>query len=381
MAEGDIGAVIDTLEFEAGVATNPKLIHVIGDMFAIAYTGPDGDGWIATVEIDSAGAIPAAIEDSLEFEAEAANDVDFIKITNGVFAVAYRDASNHGWMKSVTINAAGEIALVTGGSLEFETGACYTPNIVHVSGDVFAIAYRDSSVHGHLITVTIESDGAPIAVTGYSTDFDGTRALRPHIIHAIGDFFAIAYQGVDDDGFVVTVDIASDGTIEAGTTDSLEFDIADIARARILQISASVYVIAYQNSDYDGDLVTVSISAAGAIGDSTLDDQEFEAFAASEASIIHVSGNFFAIAYRGVADDGWLKTWEISEAGVIAALKQDELEFDGTYGAYPTILHVSGDIYAIAYTSGAAGGKVISLDIGTVAVSAATQHLMLMGVG
>lgn len=380
MAEGDIGAEIDSLEFEAGAATSPKLIHVINDIYAIAYRGPDSDGWIATVSIDSAGAIPAAIEDSLEFEAGAAWAIDFIKVTTGVFAVVYYDAVSDGWIKTVTIDDAGTIALVSGGSFEFETGQCGDPSIVKVTSNIFAIAYRNASIQGIVITVAISNVGAITDPILDSLVFDTSRCVAPHIIYVTGNIFAIAYQGVDDDGWIATVDISNVGAIAATIKDSFEFDATDVEGARILQISASIYVVAYKNADSDGDMVTVSIDSAGNIGATILDDQEFDPLNGKEPCIIHTSGNFFAIAYRGVADDGFLKTWEISDAGVIAALKQDELEFDATYGAYPIILHISGNIYAIAYTSGGSGGKVISVDIETVTVGF-TKHLMTMGIG
>jgi hypothetical protein len=381
MAEGDIGAEIDRLEFEAGTATGSRLIHVTGDIFAIAYTGPDGDGWIQTVEIDSAGAIPAAAEGGLEFDASAANDIDFIKVASGVFAVVYRDSVNDGWIVTVNISDNGATLSLTGSSFEFETGECYEPSIVKVADNVFAIAYRNSSVHGKVITVSITDAGVIGDPILDSLDFEATRGIAPHIIHVTGDIFAIAYQGVDDDGWLVTVEIDSAGAIPATIEDSFEFDTADIAGARILQVDVDTYVIVYTNSLADGDMVTVSIDDTGNIGAAILDDQVFETGTGNMISIIAVSGDFFAIAYRGTSDDGWLKSWEISDAGVIAALKQDELEFDATHGAQPVILHISGSIYAIAYTSGAAGGAVISVDIETVVAAAAIQYLPLMGIG
>jgi hypothetical protein len=381
MAEGDIGAVIDSLEFEAGAATYPKILHVVGDVFAIAYTGPDSDGWIKTVSIDSAGAVSNAVLGSLKFEAGAANNIDFIKIDSNTFAVVYIDNEADGWIRTVNISADGITIALTGSSLEFETVACYEPSIVHVVGDVFAIAYRDSGVLGQLKTFTITGAGAVAAISGGTLEFDSVRCVRPHIIHVVGIKYAIAYEGSGDDGYVLTVNISNDGETLSLTGSSLEFDTADIVNAHILRISASIYVITYKNSDGDGDLVTISINAAGTIGATILDDQEFDAFNGIDPKIIHVSGDFFAIAYEGGSEDGHLRTWSIAADGTINATEQGNLEFDTAYGRFTAILHVSGNIYAIAYTSGAAGGKVISLDIETVAVSAATQHLMMMGIG
>ena len=381
MAEGDIGSVLDSLEFEAGTATRPKLLHVHGDVFAVAYTGPDGDGWIATVKVDSAGAIPATIEHSLEFEGGNANDLDFIKVASGVFAVVYRDESNDGDIRTVNISDAGTISLVAGESWEFEAGACYTPCFAKVADNVFAIAYRNASVHGRVVTVGISDGGAISHPLIGELIFDATRCLQPCIVHVTGEVYAIAYQGPDDDGWVTTVNITDGGGITDPAAVAFEFDPTSVGQCRMLQASEGIFVIVYMNADNDGDMVTVSIDAAGAIGDPILDDQEFDAMNANYPAIIPASGEFCAIAYRGTADRGWLRTWAVDAAGLIAGTEQDSLEFDAVHGAFPHILHVAGNIYAIAYATGAVGGKVISIDIETLGPAAADPHFMLMGIG
>lgn len=381
MAEGDIGAEIDRLEFEAGTCNNPKLIHVKDDVFAIAYTGPDNDGWIQTVSIDSAGVIPAAVLGSLEFDDTEANNIGFIKVAAGVFAVVYRGPGNDGWIKTLTISDDGTTLALVGAGFEFDTSACYYPAICKVANNVFAVVYSNSSIQGRLITVGISDAGL---ITDPILDFliyDATRSYGQQIVHAVGDFFAITYQGPDDDGWIATVDIDSAGEIEASIEDSFEFDAADIGQALMLRIVAGVFVIAYKEAGNAGDLVTVSIDAAGDIGAGILDDQEFDVTTGLEPCIIHVSGNVFAIAFSGILGDGWLRTWSIDTEGVIAAAKIDELEFDTSDGRFPCILHVSGNIYAIAYARGNTAGQVISVDIETVAAAAATHHLPLMGVG
>ena len=75
MAYGDIGTVIDSLEFAAEDISHPKIVHVSGDIFAIAYVAADGTGKICTVDIDAAGSIPATIVASAVFEATTANGI------------------------------------------------------------------------------------------------------------------------------------------------------------------------------------------------------------------------------------------------------------------------------------------------------------------
>jgi hypothetical protein len=46
-------AIIDSLEFDTGSALDPSVINISGDIYAIAYEGSGGDGFVKTVSIDS----------------------------------------------------------------------------------------------------------------------------------------------------------------------------------------------------------------------------------------------------------------------------------------------------------------------------------------
>ena len=381
MAEGDIGTELDRLEFETTRCLYPRIVHVVGDIYAIAFTGDGGHGWITTVSVDSAGAIPAAVEDSLDFAATGAYDIDFCKVANGVFAVVYRDNVNDGQIKTISINASGTISVAGMDTFEFEAGAAYDPKIIKVASNVFAVAYMPASVEGKVITVGINDAGAITDPVLDSLVFEGTRCVRPCIIHVVGDIFAIAYEGVDDHGWMVTVEIDSTGAIPATVEDSFEFDPAVVSRVHIAQRSDSIYVIVYTNSATNGDIVTVSISAAGNIGAAILDDQVFATPAVTDSRVINVSGDVIAIVYKGQFDDGFIVTWAISDAGVIAGAYIDEVEYDANQGTYPNIMHVSGNIYAITYADIDVDGQIITYAIETVAAAAATQHLMMTGIG
>ncbi|RLI11887.1 hypothetical protein DRO35_04265, partial [Candidatus Bathyarchaeota archaeon] len=60
--------------------------------------------------------------------------------------------------------------------------------------------------------------------------------------------------------------------------------------------------------------------------------------------------DIYGIAYSGDDDDGFLKTIEIATNGIITNTIIDSLEFDTVKGKTPRIIHVSNDIYAIAYS-------------------------------
>ena len=79
--------------------------------------------------------------------------------------------------------------------------------------------------------------------------------------------------------------------------------------------------------------------------------------------IIHVDGTVFAIAYAGDGDDGFLQTVEISTDGTITNAAIDTLKFDTVSGKTPYIIHISGDVCAIAYSGAKDHGLLKTVEI------------------
>ena len=329
MAEGDIGAIIDTLEFDVVDGANPNIIHVSGNVFAVAYKGFESDGWVCTVEILANGQIGAAVIDTLEFD-----------VVDGA-----------------------------------------TPNIIHVSGDVFAIAYAGFESDGQVCTVEILANGQIGAAVIDTLEFDAGVGLDPNIIHVSGDVFAIAYGGAGTDGWMCTVAILTNGQIGAAVIDTLEFDVGGSSWPRIVHVSGNVFAVAYSDVIYAGKMCTVEILTDGQIGAAVIDTLGFDAVRGISPNIIHVSGNVFAIAYAGFESDGWVCTVEILANGQIGAAVIDTLEFDAADGANPNIIHVSGNVFAVAYKGPDDDGWMCTVDIEKLPVTATGLHLPLMGIG
>ncbi len=342
--------IFDTLDFDISNGLEPDIIHVGGDIYAVAYRGGGNAGSLKTVEISSAGAITDAAVDTLEFDADGGQVPDIIRVSGNIFAIAYQDKFNDGLLKTVEISSTGTITDTVIDTLEFDAEDGVTPCIIHVSGDIYAIAYEAKSSNGNLITVEISSDGTITDTLMDTLQFDGVKGETPDIIHVSGDVYAIAYRGPSDQGYLKTVGISSAGAINDTVMDTLQFDTVYGEHPAIIHISGDIYAIAYRGVDDDGFLKTVEISAAGAINDTVMDTLEFDTVNGWEPAIIQISGDIYAIAYRGVDDDGFLKTVEISAAGAITDTVVDTLEFDTVYGEQPAIIHVSGNIYAIAYS-------------------------------
>jgi hypothetical protein len=362
-ANGKIAeTVIDTLEFDAAEGLSPNIIHISGDVYAIAYTGNGDDGFLKTVQISNNGQINDTVIDILEFDGSAGNDPNIIHVSGNVYAIAYKGKGDDGFLTTVEIGFNGQITDAVVDVLEFDPVVASEPNIIPVSGNVYAIAYRGNAGHGFLKTVEIAANGQITDTEIDSFEFDTVMGYYPNIIHIWGDVYAIAYAGIFEYGYLKTVEIAANGQITDTAIDTLEFDGVLGSTPNIISVSGDVYAIAYKGGSSDGFLKTVNIAANGQITDTVIDSLEFDALEGLNPNIIPVSGNVYAIAYKGVLlyyvdgnpvaePAGIVKTMEIAADGQIADMPIDTLKFGAGAVTNPNIIpltYIPGDVYARA---------------------------------
>ncbi|GAH68770.1 unnamed protein product, partial [marine sediment metagenome] len=212
----------------------------------------------------------------------------------------------------------GDIGSVQGTIQFYSTG--WKPRIVHVSGNIYAIAYRGPGSIGGLTTVSISDDGLTLSVKA-SLEFYA-YATGAKIIHISGNIYAIAYQSYDEKGWLTTVSISDDG-LTLSVKASLQFGVARTSKVSFAHISGNVYAIACRGADYDGWLTTVSISDDGltlALTGASLEFDTSECWDIEQIS--HISGNVYAIAYGQTSGGlGLLKTLSISDDGLTLSVK------------------------------------------------------------
>jgi len=379
MATGDIGAVVDSLEFDPDYGTHPALLHISGDVYAIAYSGVDSDGWLKTVTIEVDGSIGGAAIDSLEFDANTCEFPELIHLSGNVYAIIYQGYLAHTYVSTVTIEEDGEIGAATIERQEKVEAISYTPDVLHISGILYVLIY-DRGTGGRALTISINADGTiPVGWHDYF-DFDGTAGVDPTIIHVDGDVYAIPYSGVDDDGWLKTITIEADGSIGGAAIDSLEFDAGACENPAIIHVDGDVFAIAYITGAGEYKVATVTIEADGEIGAAAIDVWTSVNQTAGAPNILHIGEDVYAIVGNDAGTDGWLETITIETDGEIGAVVIDSLEFDAANGGFPYIVHVSGDVYAIAYNGVDADGWIKTVTIETPGVSK-VQHLMLTGLG
>jgi hypothetical protein len=304
---------VDGLRFDPGSILDPMIIHISGDVYAITYSNytTTWEGMVKTIQINSSGSIIGII-DELTFETSMGIRPDIVHVSGDVYAVAYRGPSNDGFVKTIRIASDGTFPVASVDSVEFDTSDCYYPDIFHISGDIYAIAYTGYGWDGYLRTISIASGGTITSGNIDFLEFDTSQCYFSNMINVTGDIFAIAYTGPSNDGYIKTVEIAINGTIMSGVIDSIEYDWSHSYRPDIIHLQGRIYAITYSGPGWDGYVKTLRMGEDGQIINSPDSSYEFDGGDSRECKIIHISGNVFAIVYRNWCIDGRIRTIEIT---------------------------------------------------------------------
>lgn len=367
--EGGIGAIIATTQVITGMVSYHDILPVSGSVYLLAYVDSLNDGWVATVTISDAGAVSAVV-DSLEFaDAITMGGVKLIHIAGDIYAVAYGDSINtNGIIATFTCTNAGAIGAAIISSGNFETSRIEDNlDIIRISGNVYAVVYGlfvfPNQDDGYVTTISIDIDGTVGAVID-TLKFEDTYCRDPNIVRVgTSDYYAIAYEASGDDGWVVTVNIDSAGTIPATITDSLEFDTSAINFPKIFHIDGDYYGVCYGSSGDFGAIATMTISSAGVIPATITDKGYWELTDGDYPDITRLTTDYFGVVYKGVDSDGFVATISVSNTGNVS-IQRDVYEFlPNSSTLYPKIIHIAGIVYALFYQN-AGNGYIKTINIG-----------------
>lgn len=365
MANGDLGPLIDNLNFGTpGFA--PSLVHVSGDIYAVAYLDGAAIGRVRTFTIDSSGVVGGATIDSYNF-GTSTSDPYILNIAGDVFAVAYRGVDGDGWLVSFTIDAAGNIGVANIDTLEFDPVNCWYVDFHLISGSVYLLAYRNSAAGVvRLVTVTINDNGTFGIIDTADIPIAPANTNPVRAINVSGDVWAISFtRATDNHGILVTLSISDAGAISGilNTSDwSNDAEYVSIALA-----ISGIYVLSYQNALGGGSVSTLSINASGVIG-APLDTYIFDAVCGPYFTDLHQIGTviddvFVVVSYAGPGNDGWAASMSIDSAGIITGV--DTLEWDNFFGSLAELFRVNADVWAVVYSGPAQQGIIQTFGLET----------------
>lgn len=368
-------SVTDTLSFTGSDnMARPQIIHVNGDIYAIVYQDDnDNRGEIITVNISSSGVIADSIIETVTFESSVVTRPQIAAVDSDTFAIVYSISAGDR-LRTIDISSTGDIGTASEANILNFIGGSH-PQIVKVDSDTFAIVLKDtsSSNYGKVLTRDITSSGTiSTPSSGETFSFDSTGGISgdPQIIELSTGHFAIVYEDASNEGEIVTVDISAAGAITQSLVDGESQWSSSIVTPEIIPIADDKYALLWQDATNPNSplLKTTTISSTGVITESgsfptIIDAFTIDSVAGNAPQMTAVDSDTFAIVYATSANLAF-RTIDIASDGQIAAAVTETLNITNPYeDAYPQILKISSTVFAVVYSNSSDEGQLVTITI------------------
>ena len=246
-----------------------------------------------------------------------------------------------------------------GNNLEHDTVLGEYNSLVQVDSDTYALAYAGTDNDGFISTFTISSDGTTITELA-TLEHAVNNGQHNSLVQVDSDTYALAYAGNDNDGWINTFTIPADGSSITKVT-QLEHAVNNGQYNSMVQVDSDTYAVAFTGNNNDGWISTFTIPADGS-SITKVTNLEHDKVNAIYNSMVQVDSDTYALAYTGPADDGWISTFTIPADGS-SITEVDTLEHDTVRGTHNSLVQVDSDTYALAYASTNVDGFISTFTI------------------
>ena len=307
---------------------------------------------MTTVSLAADGTI--TVVDSVRYSTFTSGSAGGFAFVNGdVWALVYMKGDGAGDLGNIvgtfTCDSAGNLGAnfidtftITG----VPTNALYAPDIIKVANatNIFAVASTDDLNDGWVTTLTINNDGSIDDAALDSWEFDTSFGRYVSIWHRSGTVYMITYGGAVPNGYIITFNIQDDGTLPSVPGEGGRIDTKAIwnqlnLRAAVFPISGDVYAFVWHGNDNDSFVNTREITAAGTIN-AQIDVWEYEPTNGPHAHALviddneAVDGKVICAFHSALAGVNGIHTFEISNAGSITKSFIDEKALHATNVLY-----------------------------------------------
>lgn len=295
-----------TLEYDTSIAKTPALAKIDDDHYLCAYEGWSSDGYAVILAVDP---ITWTVSKGtrFEFDDEKGKIPALAKIDSTHYLCAYRGEDDDGWATVLTANT--ETRTVTKETpFEFDTQKCGTPALAKIDDAHYLCAYEGKDDDGWVVVLTVNMVTWSISKET-PFEFDNKKGKYPALSMIDDTHYLCAYSGDGDDGWATVLKIDAAGwTITKETP--FEFDSQNGKSPILSKIDNTRYLCTYNGEDDDGWSVVLAVDpAAWTVGKGT--PFEYDTSKGKAPALEKVDDNHYLCAYQGNNDDGWSAVLEL----------------------------------------------------------------------
>ena len=275
--------------------------------FAVAYTGSGYDGYIASFSVDAEYAITKLYSREHDDKNGLNNSLVLVDATHLILAC--RGSWDRGCIKTFAIDGSyniTDIHLLTHDNAEY-TG---WNSLGKLDDSHYALAYLNNAAALRIKVFTIDGSYNITATSSLTAEADTVSGIGSLSILDSSHFavsYTISYSLWQGNLKTFSVDAANSYTITC--EDTLRFSSGKGQDSSLIALNVNHLMVAYADSDFDGQLLVFSLDASHDITKGT--EIEHDTVYARQNSLVLLTPVVVALAYSCDGDDGCIKVFEL----------------------------------------------------------------------
>jgi len=205
------------LEFNTSEGENPALIKIDTAHYLCAYEGPNDDGWAVVLTVDT-GDWTISKETAYEFDNSKGNWPALARIDSNHYLCAYEGPNDDGWAVVLIIDPA-NWTISSGTAFEYEASEGKRPALAQIDLDNYLCAYEgpgDGCTSGWAVVLTVDANDWSVskrpAYRYVTAAHHRDAGAGPALAKIDSTHFLCVYEGPDDDGWAVVLNVDLNGT-------------------------------------------------------------------------------------------------------------------------------------------------------------------------
>ena len=351
---------VASLEYEYSLGRYASIVHVSGNVYAMAYGGPGDNGFMKTFTINNNGSISTIATDEHDDGNGTYNSM--IKVNGNIFALSYTGSSNNSYLKTFNISNDGNDIEALGQNIHETTGHWHS--LVKADDNTLVLAFAGPGSDGYIKTFTISSDGTDITQVSTLEHNTGTGTSNS-LVKMDEDSYVLAYAGHGGDGYIQTFTIPDDGSSITKVATREHNNIYGSWNS-LVQVDYNTYALAYRGYESNDEYELLQTFTIPLDGSSITEVSSYK-FSSSQntgyySSLIKLNSFEYALAYEGVGADGYLKILHISGDGETIGERWSHV-YDTDNADWNDLIIVDKNTIALTYAGNGNDGYIKTFDL------------------
>lgn len=345
----------DSLEFDTANGQYTQVLMLTGTRGLVTYKSSGSDGKVTLFSLD--GSLNITSETTQTFDTTLCNYNSICHITGNYYAIVYQGNAAGLYVQVIEVNLFASSITLTQNTASLDV--IYDLRCCNVDSTHIAVTGRGSGAVGEMWI--IEFDGS------YNASITDVHTFENNVYYMDiskidGTHFVISHSGPFSDGYQKVMEI--DGSYIISETSDLEYDTTHGTWVTHCQLATDEYAVAYNGNTGSSRGGVIAVLTHDVSFNITNEDElVFETSIGTSSkgiALIQKATNYFVVvAYREEgAGDGFVRLFEI-DASTYAITERNSLEFetsDATWVDVALIDDANDNSFIVSYSGVANDG-------------------------